>query len=308
MRQAGSGVDHDRMNADTVQIRRWRRFGNDRLYISAAGGTDLGFWDVATSRAHPIAPEYERAVIDAAVDWLADQLRAGPDAAAPVAPAVVPVDPAVVSVDPAVVPVDPAVVPVDPAVVSVDPAPRPWRDLAANEAGASAREQAHAARDAAPIRTFFARALGVHNDERAWRIGADGEQKVAAQLARLGQQDPRWRFIHAIPVGSRGADIDHVVIGPGGVFTVNAKHHPRAQIWVGGKTFLVNGTQQPYLRNSRYEAQRAARLLTAATGLDLHVGGLIAVVNAGDLVVKNTPRRGARRRPAAAGTWLAGAR
>ncbi|MDP9431276.1 MAG: NERD domain-containing protein [Actinomycetota bacterium] len=48
-------------------------------------------------------------------------------------------------------------------------------------------------------------------DERAWRIGADGEKAVAARLAELGD---RWRVLHAVPVGERGSDIDHVVIGP----------------------------------------------------------------------------------------------
>ena len=148
---------------------------------------------------------------------------------------------------------------------------RPWLDLATNRAGAEAREQAQAARDAAPVKTVLARVLGVHTDERAWRIGADGEEKVAAQLAKVARKDSRWRFLNAIPVGDRGSDIDHLLIGPGGVFTVNAKHHPGAKIWVGGNTFMVNGHRQPYVRNSRYEATRAAKLLTAACGFPVHV-------------------------------------
>ncbi len=73
-----------------------------------------------------------------------------------------------------------------------------------------AREAAQAARDAAPVKTTLARVLGVHTDERAWRIGADGEEKVAAQLAKAARKDLRWRFLHAIPVGERGSDIDHL--------------------------------------------------------------------------------------------------
>lgn len=34
------------------------------------------------------------------------------------------------------------------------------------------------------------------------RIGADGEEKVAAQLGKVAKKDPRWRFIHAIPVAT----------------------------------------------------------------------------------------------------------
>jgi hypothetical protein len=181
---------------------------------------------------------------------------------------------------------DTALTEVTPETAAEPAAPRPWIDLTTNRAGAEAREHALAARDAAPVRAFFARALGVHNDERAWRIGADGEEKVAAQLDKAAKQDPRWQFLHAIPVGNRGSDIDHLIVGPGGVFTVNAKHHPKAKIWVGGSTFMVNGAKQPY---SRYEAARAAKLLTAACGFPVHVEGLIVTVNADDVVIKNAP-------------------
>ena len=87
-------------------------------------------------------------------------------------------------------------------------------------------------------------------------------------------------MLHAVPVGDRGSDIDHVVIGPAGVFTINAKHHRGASISVGGDTCMVNGHRQPYVRNSRHEAQRASRLLTAACGLPVTVTGLTAVMGA----------------------------
>jgi hypothetical protein len=105
----------------------------------------------------------------------------------------------------------------------------------------------------------------VHTDERAWRIGADGERKVADRLARLPQA---WTVLHALPVGARGADIDHLVIGPGGVFTINTKHHPDARIWVGGDTFLVNGKRYPYVRNARHEAARLLVPVRIVRGLD----------------------------------------
>ena len=71
--------------------------------------------------------------------------------------------------------------------------------------------------------------------------------------------------------------------------TVNAKHHPGAKIWIGGDTFLVNGRRQPYVRNSRFEARRAARLPSAATGLPVVAVGVIVPVGAGDISVKTLP-------------------
>ncbi len=167
---------------------------------------------------------------------------------------------------------------------------RPWLDLATNVAGEAAREQALAAKDAAPVRTLVARVMRVHTDERAWRIGADGEEKVAAQFDKVLKKDPRWQFIHAIPVGTRGSDIDHLVIGPGGVFTINTKNHPNAKLWVGGDTFLVNGNRQPYVRNARHEAARAAKLLAEVCGFPVHVEGVIAPVNAIEVTIKTAPK------------------
>jgi hypothetical protein len=245
-----------------LTVNRWRRYGKDRLYVTAADGeTKVGWWDLITDEGHPATPEHEDALVAAVEGWKSET---------PSAPLSVVPDP-------------------EPPVPVAEPAVRPWIDLATNRPGAEAREQAMAARDAAPVKTLLARALGVHTDERAWRIGADGEEKVAAQLAKVAKKDARWRFLYAIPVGDRGSDIDHLVIGPGGVFTVNAKHHPGAKIWVGGDTFMVNGNRQPYIRNSRQEATRAAKLLTASCGFPVHVEGLVVTVNADDIIVKKAP-------------------
>lgn len=252
---------------------RWRRYGKDRLYVEQLDGAKVGWWDLVTDEANPEAPEHLPALTWAVGDWRARKVpgeratRHSP----PIAQAGVPA-------------------PVAPAVSTgpdAESLPSPWTDLATNQAGAEARERARAERAAAPVKTTLARVLGVKTDERAWRIGADGEELVAAQLLKAAKKDPRWRFLHAIPVGERGSDIDHLIIGPGGIFTVNAKPHPKANIWVGGNTFMVNGQRQPYIRNSRHEATRAAKLLTAACGFPIHVEGLIVTVNAADVVVKS---------------------
>lgn len=166
--------------------------------------------------------------------------------------------------------------------------PAPWQDLSTNTPGAAARERANAEREAqGKFGHALARLVGARTDERAWRIGADGEEAVAEQLARLG---PAWHVLHAVRVGNRGVDIDHVVIGPAGVFTVNAKNHPHARVWVGGDTFLINGHRAPYIRNSRHEARRASRLLTTQVGFPVPVIGVVAVTGAHKgLTIKRQP-------------------
>lgn len=296
------------MSGQDLVVNRWRRYGKDRLYVETHDGVRVGFWDLLTDTGHPESADDAAALGSAVTDWKSRSAESpahvGPSDLASISGQAASngegeTDAAGLAALLAGKPVDPHHTPdpdaplrvIESATRDITPTElaRPWIDLATNQAGAEARQQAQAARDTAPVRTVLARVLGVHTDERAWRIGADGEEKVAAQLAKVAKKDPRWRFLHAIPVGERGSDIDHLVIGPGGVFTVNAKHHPGAKIWVGGNTFLVNGHRQPYVRNSRHEAARAAKLLTAACGFSVHVEGVIITVNADDVVIKQQP-------------------
>jgi hypothetical protein len=281
-------TDHD------LVMNRWRRWGKDRLYVQRADGAKVGYWDLAEDVGHPESVDCDALLISAVSRWRARTDDETPDATADAAARAPGGDGPVAALEaepqrePEPEP-DPRVSPVVADHPEPPPPARPWVDLSTNLAGAEARDQARAARDAAPVRTVLARVLGVHTDERAWRIGADGEEKVAAQLGKVEKKDSRWRFLHAVPVGGRGSDIDHVVIGPGGVFTINAKHHPDATIWVGGSTFIVNGSKQPYVRNARHEAQRASRLLTEACGFPVHVEGLVVPVNAKSVTVKSQP-------------------
>jgi len=53
-------------------------------------------------------------------------------------------------------------------------------------------------------------------------IGAAGEEHVGGLLDELADQ--RWRVIHDASLG-RG-NVDHILIGPGGLFTIETKSHP----------------------------------------------------------------------------------
>ena len=135
-------------------------------------------------------------------------------------------------------------------------------------------------------RSPLARLLGsspLPDAARSWYVGALGEQEVGRRLRALG---PGWTVLHAVLVGDRGSDVDHVVIGPGGVFTLNTKHHAGKKVWVGGYTLMVSGQREPYLRNSIHEAERAAKLLSAAVGWPVPVSGAIVLVDPAGLTVR----------------------
>ncbi|MBL0707359.1 NERD domain-containing protein [Sinomonas sp. JC656] len=156
-----------------------------------------------------------------------------------------------------------------------------------------------------PRRRGLARLFGANPltpEARSWYAGAVGEMRVARALAKLG---PEWHVLHSIPVGTRGADIDHVVIGPGGVFTLNTKNHAGKDIWVAGSVLMVNGQHQRYLRNSAHEAARAAKLLSAAAGRNVPVRGVVVLVAPRKVTVRRFAEGAAVVTDAQLRRWLA---
>jgi len=146
-----------------------------------------------------------------------------------------------------------------PATTDADP-DTSWVDLSHHVPGQLARHHADlelaAQRERSRVGSFLARAFDAKTQERAWRVGASGEKTVGVRLEKLTKRG--WHVLHAVPVGERGSDIDHVVIGQGSVYTLNTKTHPGGSVWVGKHQVRVNGHRTDYLRNSRHEAQSAA--------------------------------------------------
>jgi Nuclease-related domain len=152
----------------------------------------------------------------------------------------------------------------------------PTSDLMRNRAGQAVAARAAELRPRG-LQGIAARLLGLRTEATSWAVGAKGEQVVDKRLGRLRRDG--WQVLSAVMKRS-GADIDHLVIGPPGVFTINTKHHRGARVWVGDQVIKVNNVNQPYLRNSRHEASSAARILTSAVGLEVRVTPVLAFVDA----------------------------
>jgi hypothetical protein len=242
---------------------RWTRFGHDRVYLKTAEGAQIGHVDLKSGSVTVDNEEFASALTECRDRWVKG-------AALP--------PPTGVAVDP------PASSPLVPPSASI--VPPPPRDLANNAAGAAARAKRDEVNSEAPVLNFVARVFGVKTDERNWRVGAKGEEMVAKELLKLG---PHWRVLHAVGVGDRGSDIDHIVIGPAGIFTLNTKRHPGGEAWVAERAVRVNHQRTDYLRNSRHEGARASRLLSAALGSPIDVRPVIVFVGLHEFEVKKQP-------------------
>jgi hypothetical protein len=159
-----------------------------------------------------------------------------------------------------------------------------WDDLARTAPGASAGARARALRREHPLLTGAAAMLGIRTSAQQFAAGARGERIIGRQLNRWATRYG-WHVLHAVPVGQQGADIDHVVIGPFGVVTVNTKTTGTA-VWIGEYGLTIGGKPVDYLRKSRHEATRAGRLLHRATGLEVPVQSAIVFVGARQVTVR----------------------
>jgi hypothetical protein len=74
----------------------------------------------------------------------------------------------------------------------------------------------------------------VSQDARNWQRGARGERRTARQLDRLTRHS--WVVLHDLAVPGSRANVDHLVIGPAGVFLVDSKN------WRGRLAFAPDGT------------------------------------------------------------------
>jgi hypothetical protein len=134
-------------------------------------------------------------------------------------------------------------------------------------------------------------------DAVAWRRGAAGERRTARLLDPLERHG--WAVLHDLAVPGSRANLDHLVIGPGGVFVIDSKQYrgrlqldPSGQLWHGRYPLA------PTLRAVSFEADQAAQVLPDPGVAVLPVVAVHGVqVPWGKVVVQGVPVIAARRLP-----------
>src|SRR6266536_1462083 len=119
----------------------------------------------------------------------------------------------------------------------------------------------------------------------AWRRGAKGEQRTARRLRRLGRG---WTVFHDLAIPGSRANVDHLVIGPPGVFLVDSKHYrgrltltPEGSLWYGHHPLIG------VLATVHWEAAAIGETLGTAVTPMLCVHG--AQLPWGELMVQGIP-------------------
>ena len=112
---------------------------------------------------------------------------------------------------------------------------------------------------------------------RALKLGRDGEKAVGQFLEKLREQG--YRVFHDV-VGN-GFNIDHVLIGPAGVFTVETKTRSKpggdARVVFDGEAIQVAGMEpdRDPVFQARAQASWVRELLSESTGRRFSVRGVI---------------------------------
>ncbi|MES9520621.1 nuclease-related domain-containing protein [Streptomyces capoamus] len=239
-----------------LQVTRWKRYGHDRLYANLSDGTAAGWADVRTGDITVLRAEYRDDVIAVLTRHLQNLTKLVPSDRAPEAEA------------------RPMLPPLTPAYdLAVNPPGQSLRDLLA-EFGPGLMER------------VVSRLLRRPTEWDSWRKGLAGERRVGAELNRLGGHG--WRVLHSIPLANK-VDIDHLLIGPGGVFSINTKHHHKKTVWVGDDSVKVDhGKPAPYARKSRAEAKRVVRVLERYCDFPVPVEPVLVFVGVTELKVVAT--------------------
>jgi hypothetical protein len=131
----------------------------------------------------------------------------------------------------------------------------------------------------------------------AWRRGAAGERRTARLLDPLERQG--WAVLHDLAVPGSRANLDHLVIGPGGVFVIDSKQY-RGRLRLDGSGRLWHGRYPlaPTLRAVSFEADQAAQVLPDPGVVVLPVVAVHGVqVPWGKVVVEGVPVIAAHRLP-----------
>ena len=104
------------------------------------------------------------------------------------------------------------------------------------------------------------------------------QRKTRRQLSKLGRAG--YRAMHGNVIPGSEDQIDHLVVGPAGVFAIDSeawdKRMPvrtssHKQLWLGPEN------KKDRLEHARWEAERAADLLSSAIGIQVAVRPVVAV-------------------------------
>jgi hypothetical protein len=129
--------------------------------------------------------------------------------------------------------------------------------------------------------------------ERAEHAAMKEEQRIRDELTDL---PAGWYVLPSLDAAELDVDdqadarrLEHVVIGPGGVFIINLEHQSGAKVWVSEHTVTIDGRETDRLRDARFEARRASGQLTDSCGFNVTVQAVLVLIDAATVQTLSRP-------------------
>jgi hypothetical protein len=109
--------------------------------------------------------------------------------------------------------------------------------------------------------------LGPSRTERAWEKGAAGERLVGRALDALS--DGHLQVLHDRRIPGSRANIDHIAVGPAGIFTVDAKQYSgKLEVRARGRELWIKGRNRSKLLEQALRQADVVRAQLARAGHD----------------------------------------
>lgn len=140
--------------------------------------------------------------------------------------------------------------------------------------------------------------------KQAWWGQADDEMIIGQHLTTFVDSHEGWHVLHSIHLPSMDADLDAVVIGPAGVFIVQAVYTNDARVWAGGDSFIVEGRRTGTIVEARATALCARALLELKLGFNVPVSAIVVPVGASQVDIPLMSEGVAVVEPDALTWWL----
>ncbi|WP_246147827.1 nuclease-related domain-containing protein [Nonomuraea turkmeniaca] len=112
----------------------------------------------------------------------------------------------------------------------------------------------------------------------AWRRASVAERRTEAQLRKLERLG--YRTLHARAIPNSEAQIDHLVVGPTGVYAVDSEKWDKrlpVRVQMGKKLYHGPFDQKVRLNEAKWEASQASELISKGFGREVSVVPSLAI-------------------------------
>ena len=112
----------------------------------------------------------------------------------------------------------------------------------------------------------------------AWRRASVAERRTEAQLRKLERSG--YRTLHARSIPGSEAQIDHLVVGPTGVYAVDSEKWDKrlpVRVQMAKKLFHGPFDMKPRITEAKWEAAQASELISASYGREISVVPSLAI-------------------------------